>query len=56
MSGVVDAEHASLIIQGALTQGFGWVMLYGGVTAWITAALSWGVFRGTRTVPATGGA
>ena len=34
------------MLQGALTQGFGWVMLYGGIAAWITAALSWVVFRG----------
>ncbi|WP_354447984.1 MFS transporter [Ottowia thiooxydans] len=56
MSAFADAEHASVIVQGAITQGFGWVMLYGGVAAWITAALSWAVFQGTREVTATGGA
>ncbi|WP_028603298.1 MFS transporter [Ottowia thiooxydans] len=53
VAAVADAERASMIIQSALTQGFGWVMLYGGVAAWITAALSWAVFRGVDTVPST---
>jgi Na+/melibiose symporter-like transporter len=53
LAGALQAVPASAgqsvdthMLQGALTQGFGWVMLYGGMAAWITAALSWVVFRG----------
>lgn len=37
-------ESASAVLQAAVTQGFGWVMLYGGLGAWLTAALSLAVF------------
>ncbi|MES2187067.1 MAG: MFS transporter [Pseudomonadota bacterium] len=39
---------AEAAIHTAVTQGFGWVMLYGGVAAWLTAAASWAVFAGAR--------
>lgn len=52
LAGALQAVPASAglsvdthMLQQALTQGFGWVMLYGGISAWITAALSWVVFR-----------
>jgi EmrB/QacA subfamily drug resistance transporter len=32
------------VIQDALTQGFGWVMLYGGMSVWILAGISFVVF------------
>ncbi|KAF1050201.1 hypothetical protein [Xylophilus sp.] len=42
------AECLQALAHAALAQGFGWVMLYGGIAAWITAALSWGVFGRRR--------
>ncbi len=33
-----------VVIQDALTRGFGWVLLYGGMSVWILAALSFLVF------------
>lgn len=38
------------VAQAALTQGFGWVLLYGGVAVWVLAALSLLAF-GRRPVP-----
>ncbi|AVS68783.1 MFS transporter [Paracidovorax avenae] len=40
---------ASMVpLQEVVVQGFGWVMLYGGLAAWITAGLSLAVLRGRR--------
>lgn len=41
---------SATIVHQALTQGFGWVMLYGGIGVWLLAALSFFVFgrRETR--------
>lgn len=41
---IPDASIAPL--QEVVIQGFGWVMLYGGLAAWITAGLSFAVLRG----------
>jgi hypothetical protein len=32
------------VVQEALTQGFGWVLLYGGISVWILAGISLLVF------------
>lgn len=37
-------DASGTILHGALTQGFGWVMLYGGIGVWILAALSFVIF------------
>ena len=37
-------DAAGAILQAAVTHGFGWVMLYGGLGAWLTAVLSLAVF------------
>jgi EmrB/QacA subfamily drug resistance transporter len=39
-----DQGVSPAIIHQALTQGFGWVMLYGGIGVWLLAALSFVVF------------
>ncbi len=36
---------AENIIQGALSNGFNWVMLYGGIGVWVLAAISFRIFR-----------
>jgi EmrB/QacA subfamily drug resistance transporter len=36
----------------ALAHGFGWVMLYGGIAAWVLVAASWVVFRSSKAVHA----
>ena len=38
-------DAAGAAVQAAVTHGFGWTMLYGGLGAWLTAALSLAVFR-----------
>jgi len=43
---------AEAVLQAAVIQGFGWVMLYGGLGAWLTAALSLAVFGRQRAAPA----
>jgi hypothetical protein len=35
---------SAAVVHQALTQGFGWVMLYGGIGVWLLAALSFVVF------------
>jgi EmrB/QacA subfamily drug resistance transporter len=47
-------EAAGTILQAAVTHGFGWVMLYGGLGAWLTAALSFLVFGRRQASPALG--
>lgn len=37
-------DSSGTILHAALTQGFGWVMLYGGLGVWILAALSFAIF------------
>lgn len=37
---------SAALIHDALAQGFGWVMLYGGLSAWLMALLSLVLFRG----------
>lgn len=37
-------DAAGALLHGALTHGFGWVMLYGGIGVWILAALSFVIF------------
>jgi EmrB/QacA subfamily drug resistance transporter len=39
-----DEGVSAAIIHEALTQGFGWVMLYGGIGVWLLAAVSFVVF------------
>jgi EmrB/QacA subfamily drug resistance transporter len=39
-----DQGVSAAIIHQALTRGFGWVMLYGGIGVWLLAALSFVVF------------
>lgn len=41
---VPDQDVPAAIAQQALTQGFGWVMLYGGIGVWLLAAFSFVVF------------
>jgi hypothetical protein len=36
---------AESIIRGALSNGFGWVMLYGGIGVWVLAFISFRIFR-----------
>ncbi|MDH0866999.1 MFS transporter [Mitsuaria sp. GD03876] len=48
LASLVTPEAAAAAIHAAVTQGFGWVMLFGGVAAWATAAASWGVFSGAK--------
>ncbi len=43
--GVSDA-----IVHQALAEGFGWVMIYGGVSVWLLAAISFVVFGGRRLI------
>ena len=38
-------DTATATLQAALVQGFGAVMLYGGIAAWLSAALAWAVLR-----------
>lgn len=40
---IADASVASL--QDVVVQGFGWVLLYGGCAAWVTAGLSFAVLK-----------
>ncbi|AGU52119.1 putative transporter, MFS-type [Variovorax paradoxus B4] len=44
-------DASAALLQAAMTHGFGWVMLYGGLGAWLTAVLSFAVF-GRRQAPA----
>jgi len=49
LAGSTVAGVAGTLLQTAVTQGFGWVMLYGGLCAWLTALLSFAAFgRGQR--------
>ena len=45
----IAPDAATGIVHAAVTQGFGWVMAYGAVTAWLTAGASWLVLRPSRT-------
>lgn len=45
-------DAAGAILQAAVTHGFGWVMLYGGLGAWLTAGLSLAVLGRRRASPA----
>jgi MFS family permease len=40
------------VIHSALVEGFGWVMLYGGLGVWVLAALSFAIFGSSKTRPA----
>ncbi|MNG37477.1 hypothetical protein D3C84_1248420 [compost metagenome] len=40
------------VANAALAHGFGWVMLYGGIAAWVLVAASWVVFRSNKAVNA----
>lgn len=44
-----DEGVSAAIVHRALTQGFGWVLLYGGVGVWLLAALSFFVFSRKET-------
>jgi hypothetical protein len=46
------AAGAGAMLQAAVTHGFGWVMLYGALAAWLTAALSLAVFGRRQAAPA----
>jgi EmrB/QacA subfamily drug resistance transporter len=39
-----DRNVSSTVVHQALTDGFGWVLLYGGVSVWILAAISFMIF------------
>jgi hypothetical protein len=40
------------VVHAALVNGFGWVMLYGGVGVWVLAALSFAIFgRSAKVAP-----
>jgi hypothetical protein len=39
------------VASAALAHGFGWVMLYGGIAAWVLVAASCLVFRSSKAVP-----
>ncbi|MGK9169403.1 MFS transporter [Inquilinus limosus] len=41
-------DPSGAAVHAALVEGFGWVMLYGGVGAWILAALSFAIFGPAR--------
>jgi hypothetical protein len=45
-------DVSGAVLQAAVTHGFGWVMLYGGLGAWLTAALSFAVFGGRQATAA----
>lgn len=45
-----DQGVPAAIVNQALAQGFGWVMLYGGIGVWLLAALSFFVFGRKETV------
>jgi hypothetical protein len=47
---VLDLPAA--VVHQALAQGFGWVMLYGGIGVWLLAALSFLTFNLRRSRPA----
>lgn len=40
----LSSTEITAVVHAALAQGFGWVMLYGGISAWILAAASFLVF------------
>jgi hypothetical protein len=40
------------VANSALAHGFGWVMLYGGIAAWVLVVASWVVFRSGKAVNA----
>ena len=41
---------ATDVANAALANGFGWVMLYGGLAAWVLVAASWWVFRSGKAI------
>jgi EmrB/QacA subfamily drug resistance transporter len=47
-------DQSAGLLQDAVAQGFGWVMLYGALGAWLSAALSLAVFGGRRGEAAQG--
>jgi EmrB/QacA subfamily drug resistance transporter len=49
---VTIPELSGSIVHGALAQGFGWVMLYGGVSVWVLAAMSFLIFHSQPGNPA----
>nr|WP_322013108.1 MFS transporter [Paraburkholderia sp. J12] len=46
--GNMPAEAVATISRAALAHGFGWVMLYGGIAAWVLATASFLMFSGRR--------
>jgi EmrB/QacA subfamily drug resistance transporter len=46
--GNVPADTVAAISRAALAHGFGWVMLYGGIAAWVLAAGSFLTFSGRK--------
>lgn len=52
VAAIADPQSAAAVVHGAVTRGFGWVMLYGGLSAWLTAAASWVVLGAVK--PASG--
>jgi EmrB/QacA subfamily drug resistance transporter len=43
-AGTADRSVPDAVVHQALTDGFGWVLLYGGVSVWILAAISFVIF------------
>lgn len=44
----LSPDAVESIVHGALSDGFGWVMLYGGIGVWIVAAISFRIFRSDK--------
>ena len=41
-------DPSGAAVHGALVEGFGWVMLYGGIGAWVLAVVSFAIFGPAR--------
>ncbi|MBW8725142.1 MAG: MFS transporter [Inquilinus limosus] len=48
-------DPSAAAVHGALVEGFGWVMLYGGIGAWVLAVISFAIFGPGRTAAVQAG-
>jgi EmrB/QacA subfamily drug resistance transporter len=48
LAALAGPDAAAATLQAAVTQGFGAVMLYGGIAAWLSAGLAWAVLQRPR--------
>lgn len=53
IAAITGPEAATALVHAAVTQGFGGLMLYGGIAAWLTAVASWCVLGAAQ--PSSGG-